>query len=259
MNRKVVFCVSILVSALALPAVAQEDAGTITRGFRIKVKPGMEKQFEEAYLKHIAWHEQHKDTWAWDTYVYESGDRLGQYVVITGGHHWSDFDNRGDMGKADSADFAANGQQYVESATGWYSRTHLNLSRLPDGSPEAYPILRVTNYSLNAGHTDNFKHVFAKYSKACEKTNRPSHFFVIESLTGEEQPLFTVVSMEKNWAGMKPVEQSIGEMMTEVYGAAEAESNRKMFLNAVRSQRRDFVRHLPELSYQPPSRPTTNE
>jgi hypothetical protein len=259
MNRKVVFCISILVSALALSAFAQQDPGTITRGFRIKVKPGMAKQFEEAYKKHIAWHEQHKDTWFWDAYLIESGDRIGEYVVITGDHHWSDFDNRGDMGKADSADFAANGQQYVESTEGWYSRMHPSLSRIPKDMGESYPILRVTNYSLKGSHVENFKHVFAKYSKACEKTDRPNHFVVIENLTGEDQPSFTVVGMEKSWAGMKPVEQSVGEMMREVYGSAEAESSRKMFFDAIRSQRTDMVRHLPELSYRPPSRPTTDE
>lgn len=178
--------------------------------------------------------------------------------MITGNHHWSDFDNRGDMGKADSADFAVNGQQYVESTEGWYSRMHFDVSRHPKDMSESYSILRVTNYSLKGGYAENFRHVFAKYAKACEKTNRPNHFVVIENLTGPDQPSFTVVRMEKNWAGMKPVEQSVGEMMREVYGPAEAEASRKMFFDAIRSQRTDMVRHLPELSYVPPSRPTTN-
>ena len=43
-------------------------------------------------------------------------------------------------------------------------------------------------------------------------------------------------------AGYEPVEQTVGEMMMQVYGYAEAEATRRMFFDAVRSQRRELVR-----------------
>jgi hypothetical protein len=78
MRKLAVLSVLFLVFALGIPAVGQQDPGSISRLFLVKAKPGMEQQFEEGYKKHIAWHREQKDSWTWDTWVYETGEAFGQ-------------------------------------------------------------------------------------------------------------------------------------------------------------------------------------
>ncbi len=108
MRRTGIFLVVLSLLLLALPVLAQDEPGNLSRAFFVKPKPGMEQQFEAAYKQHIAWHRQQSDTWAWHTWQYETGDRFGQYAVWTAGHHWEDFDAHAEFSAADTADYMAN-------------------------------------------------------------------------------------------------------------------------------------------------------
>ena len=93
MRRTEIFLVVLSLLLLALPVVSQEEPGPITRVFVDKAKTGMEQQYEEAVKQHIAWHREQGDTWSWEVRRIESGENFGQYLWITRGHRWEDFDN----------------------------------------------------------------------------------------------------------------------------------------------------------------------
>ena len=250
MRRLGVFFVVVSLLLLALPVVGQVQPGPILRFYHIKPKAGMEQQFEEAYKRHLDWHRQQNDTWTWVMWQVEAGERFGQYTAVTGSHRWEDFDARGELGDADSADAMAKLSPYVESVTSSFSRSHSDISR-PPASEDSFPLLEVTSFQLNPGSAPAFTHVVRKVHEAIVKTNRPVHYFWEEVVSGGEEPMFSVVIPQKNWADLEPLEKSIGQMLEEVYGREEAESLRKTFWKSVHSQRTVIVRYRADLSYIP--------
>jgi len=105
MCRAALLLVALAVFTPTTSVSAQEEAGDIARAFVVKAKPGMEQKFEEAYKKHIAWHEQQNDDWTWDTWQFQTGERFGQYMIRTEDHHWQDFDATADFQVADGKHF----------------------------------------------------------------------------------------------------------------------------------------------------------
>lgn len=249
----VVLLVSVALLAVALGASAQEMAkkpGEIARVFFVKVKPGMEKQFEEAYKQHLKWHEDKKDTWAWTTYVYETGDHMGEYIIRAPGHHWVDFDTRGEMGKEDSADAREKLFPLVESLRSEFTRLHSDVSRMPENFAD-YALFEVTTVKLRQGGVGDFLYVMKKYAAAAEKTNRPGYFALLQPMAGTDEPTYVFVTPMKAWADMEPSEVSVHKMMVEVYGEMEAESLRHKFFKAVQGMHTEIVRYRPDLSYVP--------
>ncbi len=83
MTRTATVVVGLIVLLLAVPAGAQDSQGTVTRYYLTTVKAGHDLKWEQAFKAHVDWHRQQNDTWAWDTYMLVTGERLGQYITIS--------------------------------------------------------------------------------------------------------------------------------------------------------------------------------
>lgn len=242
-----VLCVCVIASA----AMAQPATDGITRGYLVKPKRGMEAKFEEAYKQHVEWHRQQNDDWTWDTWQYETGDLIGQYVIMSGGHNWEDFDSKDEFAKKDNAHFMSTVAQYVESESGWYSRTRYDLSHLPESDPGTMPLARVTEFELHLGKGADFNRYMEKSLAARKKTNRRGYYVLIQGVSGTDGPTRTIVGLRKDWAGFKPNDTTSRDMMEEVYGKSEADALRETFWNSVKSIKSNFVRYRADLSYKP--------
>ena len=250
MRRTGVFLVVLSLLLLALPALAQDEPGNLTRAFFVKPKPGMEQQFEAAYKQHIAWHRQQNDTWAWYTWQYETGDRLGQYAVWTPAHHWEDFDAHAEFSAADTADFFAGAGQYVESVSSTFSRVLPKVSRWPEGGgmPAFYEEL---TFRLRYGGDREFNYAIKKINEAINKSDWPVHYGWYTTVSGGKLGTYTLVLPHKNWADFKDPEKPFAAMLEEVYGRVGAEKLLKVLTKAVRSESSQILRFRPDLSYIP--------
>jgi len=255
MCRTALLLVALAAFAPTTSVSAQEEAGEIARAFVVKAKPGMGQKFEEAYKKHVAWHEQQNDDWTWDTWQFQTGERFGQYMIRTEGHHWQDFDATADFQVADGKHFMDTAGPYVASTTSFFSRIDQEASRMPADPPS---IVQVTSYLLHPGKGAQFTHVVKKLNEANAKTNRPVFSALVQTLSGVEQPSYAIVSLHKNWAGFEPPDQATMAMLVEIYGQQEAEALRKTFYDSVRSYSTNVLVYQPELSYRPSS-PTSEE
>lgn len=240
-----------LFSALAcMPALAQEP-GPVAKIYLVKVKPGMEAQFEEAYKQHVEWHRQQNDSWVWDAWQYQSGERFGQYVVVTSGHHWKDFDERGEMEKADNADAQKRLLPLTESVTVWWSRAMPDLSRLPQGEFEVR-VARVTDYHIKPGKGFEFVELIRKAGNALAKANWGDPILWTQDLTGQGG-VFSAVEMLPNWSALAPSDKSIGEVLASQLGQETASHMRETFWNCVARTETHLVAYRPDLSYAPSS------
>lgn len=244
------FLVVLSLLLLALPVLAQDEPGTLARGFFLTIKPGMTQQFEAAYKQHIAWHRQQNDTWTWHTWQYETGERLGQYLVRTPGHHWEDFDAHAEFSAADTADFVAGAGQYVESVSSTFSRVLPKVSRWPEG--DARPaFVEVLTFRLRYGAGREFNYAIKKINEAINKSDWPVHYAWLTTVSGGELGTYTLVLPHKNWAGFKDPEKSFPAMLEEVYGRVGAGKVLKAFTKSVLSESSQIARFRPDLSYTP--------
>ena len=82
-----------LITWLALSSPAAAQTGNVARIVVWQMKPGMDRDFQEGYKRHLQWHRDNRDTWAWRGWILSSGDRVDYFVDGTFFHAWSDFDN----------------------------------------------------------------------------------------------------------------------------------------------------------------------
>lgn len=74
-------------------AVAQsQEAGTVARIVVWQPKPGMSRDFEEGYKRHLQWHRNAHDTWTWHGWDIVSGNRVDYFMDGSFFHAWTDFD-----------------------------------------------------------------------------------------------------------------------------------------------------------------------
>lgn len=245
------FLVWAVVSMLLTFAAAAQEPGPVAKIYLIKVKPGMEQQFEEAYKQHLEWHRSQNDTWTWDGWQYESGERFGQYVVVTPGHHWSDFDERGEMEQADSADAQKRLTPLIESLTVWWSLARPDLSRFnPEDDMSSTRLARVTEYHVKPGKDYEFVSVVRKANEALSQANWGGPVLWTQDLTGEGG-VYSSVQMLPNWAALAPPEKSLFEALEAELGHAETSHMVETFLSCIEGSEAHLVRYRPDLSYQP--------
>lgn len=79
---------AILLAAAALPAQlsAQTEPGPFARIAILRVHDGEQAQFEEGYLRHLAWHRGANDTFRWYGYTIWSGERARLFVYASFNH-----------------------------------------------------------------------------------------------------------------------------------------------------------------------------
>lgn len=253
MNLRRIFLAFSLISLVALSAAAQQGPQTdIARLFQIKVKNGHAAQFEEAYKQHLAWHTQQKDTWEWSAWQFDTGEEFGQYIIRTGNHTWADFDNRGAMGVADGADAQQRLTPHTEETKSWLARGLLDISHWPDrGTPPA--MILVSRYHLHQGAEQDWLFAVRKIHEALRKANAPFRYYFSETVAGEEEPSFAIVSPRDKWTDMNPPEKSFVEMVEGVLGRQETAELLQRFSKAVHCSSSNILRHRPDLSYTPPA------
>ena len=115
--------------------------------------------FEAAYIRHLGWHEQAKDTWGWYGYTINYSERRMWFIYATFGHAAADFDNPVDP-VGDDRDNVMNVAPHVE---GWGNFLYEFLPRLSRGNGIPSPLSRVemTTVDLQPGATTAFEAAIA--------------------------------------------------------------------------------------------------
>ncbi len=198
------------------PAAAQQPAppaadrgaadtrtGVLARTFELRPLPGLTRQFEDGYRRHLDWHARAGDRWAWGMWQVTNGDRAGLYVDGTFGHAWAGFDAAVDPA-GDAADnavnvdpFAARGANHV-----WRLRPDLGGAgpvaagaALPASDPGPAFVWRA-EYRVRGGAEDAFGGGARRLRAAA--AGRP--FAVYELVSGGERPTYAVWVPAATWA-----------------------------------------------------------
>jgi predicted component of type VI protein secretion system len=145
-SRRLVFLLP-LFHMLSGSASAQ-DSGTAVRLLFWQIKPGMTRDFEEGYKRHLDWHRRHHDTWAWHGWMITSGERYGYFMDASFQHRWSDFDAPVTPSAEDSADNALNVATYADERS---AASYDSISGEATRDLLTSPLLTVYHFTIPPG------------------------------------------------------------------------------------------------------------
>jgi hypothetical protein len=243
-------CASLAASVLSLPALAQENPGTIARIGMFKPKPGAVAQFEQGRKKHFEFHRKANDAWAWFTWETISGEHEGTYITGTFGHHWKDFDAWEKLEQADTADANANMGPSIETEFTAYYELIPDASRPPAGSqPSA--MMQVTHFFVKPDGVEAFLGAIKDAKTALDKLDWPSHSFWYRLVSGGKGPEFVLVTARASWAEMEPATKTLSQALAEVYGPQKSVAVIQAVVGNTSHTYSELIRYRPDLSYIP--------
>jgi len=126
--------IAMMVLAIAVPLMAQEEEKppvTVAKNHFIDVSSGQALEFEAAYKGHLEWHASMNDTWYWHTWQIINGENFGQYIIRTGGHQWSDWDEHAEFSKEDVAHYWKNVAPFVKDISSVMVVSNMEISNWP--------------------------------------------------------------------------------------------------------------------------------
>jgi hypothetical protein len=135
--------------------VAQTERGLYARIAMLRPHDGDTLEFEAGYIRHLEYHRQAKDTWAWYGWSIWAGERQRWFVYATFGHSAASLDNPVPPAE-DERDNVANVTPHAEFAGNALYEYLPNLSR-GTGEPQPTPRLEFTTVDLVPGAARAFE------------------------------------------------------------------------------------------------------
>lgn len=220
--------------------VAAEQQSTAMRLVVWEPKPGMAKEMEQGYKRHLNWHRRNSDRWAWDGWTVTSGDRFGYFVDGTFFRTWSELDHPV-APAADAADNAENVLPYasIRSASAYDELLGLSNWNADQLRP---PLMTFCYLDIAPGRGAEFEGALGKAMTGGERVPHA----VFRSAT--EASRYLVMLPAEHPSDLRKQSEFLSRMLQEAahegHGAALVEHTRE-----------ETARHRPELSYAPEVRP----
>ena len=139
----------LLVGQTARSPEAQTERGPYARIAVLRPHDGATVDFEAGYIRHLEWHRQAKDTWAWYGWTIWAGERQRWFVYATFGHSAASLDNPVSPAE-DERDNVSNVTPHVEFVGNALYEYLPGLSR-GTGEPQPTPRLEFTTVDLVPG------------------------------------------------------------------------------------------------------------
>ncbi|HKH61216.1 MAG TPA: hypothetical protein VKA49_10325 [Flavitalea sp.] len=112
---------------LLLPLASASQTKNVVSAFRVFPKIDKSAEFEKAFTAHAQ--KYHTGDWTWRVFEIQSGPDAGGFQVNEGPLTWEQFDKRGDLGAAHTADWAKNVMPYTaDRGTSTYGEFSEELS-----------------------------------------------------------------------------------------------------------------------------------
>lgn len=200
------------------PLAQAPPAASVCEVHLNKVKPGMTAQYEQGRAKHMAWHKSQNDKWSWETWEITTGENTGNYLVVSCGHDWKDFDTRDKFNTADSANAQATMGASLAGETMTYYVVRPDLGT-PSNTTQPPAYLNVIYFNLKPEGVLDFYEGVKKVGAALSKTTpapSPSTWYSLAN--GGHGPQVVLVQERKSIAEMAAPAKTLDVMMQEAYG-----------------------------------------
>lgn len=194
----------------------------VISAFRVFPKVDKSLEFEKALISHIQ--KYHTGDWKWNVWEIQSGPDYGGFMITEGPLSWDQFDTRGNLGEAHTADWAKN---VVPLTTGRTSSTYsvykedLSSVALIDYADK----ILINHYFPNPGLVVGVTAMLTKLKKVW--TQSKESVAVYQSV-GSGAPEYVTVTRFKN--GLKELSDDYQKPLSERYEMANGEGSWKNWL-----------------------------
>lgn len=161
----------LLIFFVSLPrGQAQENEG-VARIVVWQAKPGMARELEEGYKRHLEWHRKNNDSWTWHGWTIISGERFGYFIDGTFFHTWKDLDSPVSPA-ADAADNAVNVFSYGEIRSAAIYDAVPTLTNLTSKQLTS-PLLTFSYFEIQPGRAAEFESLLGEALENSQKSSMP--------------------------------------------------------------------------------------
>ncbi len=219
MKKFLLLTVVVCLAALSLPAQEGPPAN-LSRGYHIIVKQGHSAEFEAGFKMHVQWRKAHNDPWGWEVWQLDAGERLGRYVVISGGHKWADLDSYDVPGWFENWNVTA--EPHIQQIDAWIDRLMLDGSRPPDALTDG-AVAQVVVYRFRPGKQGQAMKAIREFTEAANQANWAQRYVFTTPEAGGSPGTITLVLLAPNWAGLEEPSPNSREMLSGVIGEEGAQ------------------------------------
>lgn len=246
-------CLVVGFSALTTSAQAQEQTEkppNLIIVYSFKAKPDRVAQFEAALKAHLEWAKEAKDPWTWNTWQITTGERYGEYLIISPNHKWADLDEDAEFMQKRIKNFRLTATPLLESYSREISESDTTNVNWPD-DPDYAKIVEIFTYYIKMGQESAFWEVIGKIHQAFVQAKYPAYYLFSSVRTGGDINRVRVILPHPNWADFKEPEKSIEAVLVEVYGQEGAKALGEKIYNAAYKVESMVLQLRPDLSYTP--------
>ena len=248
MRYSLSFLVGLAALGLALPAGAQD--GNIAQAVFLTVETTDVPDFEEAAIEHVEWHADQGDTWTWPAYQAVTGGQV-EYVYVTVGHEWADFDNPSVDAAADQAHWARSVARYTATEEGFFWELLPEFSNSPP-DPGAFPLVQVIEFEVNSGGDEAALYGFQKFKEATDMAPGAGPPYQVTSVvSGDGPPGYFVALWAPNFAAFGAEGPTPPEILILAFGEVEGRQIADDFAAATTITSSRIWTLRPDLSYFP--------
>lgn len=235
---KLRFLTSIFATWLVMTGMAMgssSPSGNAARVVAWQAKPGMSRDFELGYRRHLEWHRAHDDAWTWHGWSIVSGPRTGYFVDGTFFHPWADFDAPVAPAQ-DAADNEVNVAEYATLQSVAAYESVEALSRFDAAQLQA-PLITFTYIEVMPGRAAELESLIATRDRAAS----PS-FLLLRPIAGTHEYLLMLP------ARTQPELAAHAAFTQELLARVAARQGSSPIVKAIRTE---TGRHRADLSYLP--------
>ena len=212
----------IFLIAMLVPFLGMSQTKNVVNTFRVFPKPDKNAQFEKGLAAHAQ--KYHTGNWKWRVFEIQTGPDAGGFHVTEGPLSWNEFDGRGDLGAAHTADWNMNVAPYTTGmGTQSYSSYDAELStvKLTDYSDK----IIINHMFPKPGMVNGVIGLVKKLKKVWEASNES---VAVYSASYSGAPQYIVVTRLK--AGLKELDDSFRKPLPERYNAAYGDGSWDSYL-----------------------------
>ena len=222
-KRTLIGLASIALITCAAQAVAQDEEETdgLANVVHITAKDGHNKALEEGITAYHHYMGDKKGAWRYQWFSIVTGPDSGTYIARSGNHNYADFDTTNDWDEESGAKFVELVAPHIDTAVATITRGDDDLGIWPD-SMEAYKLFSVTQWQIKQGKGRAFNEGLKKIDAALKAASWGNYYAFTYPVSGGKGNQISLVSPQKNYADMKPLDQKFIDVMNEAMGEQEA-------------------------------------
>jgi hypothetical protein len=216
---------------LLIPVIGFSQ-GNVVSTFRIFPKVDKSLEFEKAFAAHVQ--KYHTGNWKWRVLSIESGPDAGGFHVVEGPLTWDQFDKRGTLGEAHTADWAKNVMPFTaDRGTSGYSEYSADLSNV--GLTDYTDKIIINHMYPKSGMIVQATDLVKRLKKTWQASNES---VAVYRSIASGAPQFAIVTRLKG--GLKELAEDFRKPMSERFDAANGAGSWTQYLadyaNAIESR-----------------------